>query len=487
MHAMASFARALLASTLTACLAAPSVAHAQATPPAAPGTDAASAPPDKTTWHVEADPPLLPPPGSGPEPGALSTSGSDVRAAEEPVPALPADAALAARVAALESELASRRGRENARPESWLSRHLKIGGFVQPQLYLQTVNAAASPNQLGGSLPAGISPNDVVAQPDGTSTNRNAFRMRRTRLRTTFETDEARLYLQIEALPFSGEAPTLSTVLRNAEATGKIRWSRDVRTEVTAGLFMVPLRYELVETSNVRPYVERTTFARAVVPLERDLGVHARTTALDERLTVDVAVVNGQRLGEPKFAVQPDLNSGKDVVLWASYRYGAVTFGGNGYLGRGQIVDAQNLRFKQYGRWAANAFVDVAVVLAPRLGATHLLSELTFGENMDAGTLYPAAVPRIPASFGADVDDVGQRAFYVRLEQDLGRIATVGYRYDVYHPDTRISGNSIGTHSLLASARFSRHLRWNNELTYSEVNLTDARTLAFSSVLQAQF
>lgn len=481
---------ALAASLLSVLTVAPA-ALAQA-------TDAASTPPD-ASWHPakEADPPLLPAPKNGSLP-PLSTSGTDVSG--EAPRTYPGQApagdphALEARVAALEARLAEERKRRHPDEGSYLWRHLKIGGFVQPQLLVQSTNAAGSPNRIGGALPPGISANDVIAKADGTTTNGTMFRMRRTRLRTTFETDDVRFYLQIEALPLSGEAPSVSTILRNAEATAKIHWTGDVSTEVTAGLFMVPFRYELVETSNVRPYVERTTFSQNAFPLERDIGVHARTRALADKLTVDVAVINGQRLGEPTFVALPDLNPSKDLVAWASYQLGPVLLGANGYLGRGQLVDGQNLRFKQFDRSAVNVFAHGSMTFSPRLGATNLVAELTFAKNLDAGLRYPTAMPRVQADFGADVLNATQRAFYVRVEQELGRILLAGYRYDVYAPDAGLKENGRDTHTFLVGARFSRHLRWTNELSYAIDNvhapgtLPPSKTLvAFSSVLQAQF
>lgn len=470
-------------------------AYAQTAPPkpAPPATDAASTQPEPPPWNpaVEADPPILPAPGAV---GPLSTSGSDVRDEAARVTGDPAkERALEARVAALEAKLARRKPPAEDGPGS-LWRHLKIGGFVQPQLLVQSVNAAASNNQIGGALPPGISANDVIAQADGTTTNGTFFRLRRTRLRTTFETDAMRFYVQIEALPTAGEAPQPPTIVRNAEATGKIRWSDDALTEVTAGLFMVPFRYELTETSNVRPFVERTSFAQNAFPLERDLGVHVKTTALGQKLTVDLALVNGQRLGEGKFVVLPDLNPSKDFVGWASYAFGPMLVGFNGYVGRGQAVDGANLRFKQFDRWALNLFAQAKGTLVPVLGETRLLTELTFGTNMDTGVRYATGLPAIPATFTANVTSTRQRAFYARLEQELGSVALVGYRYDVYVPDYELKENGRDTHTFLAGARFSQNLRWTNELSIvtDEVHAPGTlppgkRLLALSSVLQAQF
>ena len=127
--------------------------------------------------------------------------------------------------------------------------HLKVQGYVQFQYRVQSFDAAASPNLVNGALPSGISSNDVVAKADGTTTNTNLFRLRRTRLRTIYETDIIRVFLQIDLLPAGGPTATQGTIARNAEATGIAHWTKDLKTELTGGLFQIPFRAEVIESS----------------------------------------------------------------------------------------------------------------------------------------------------------------------------------------------------------------------------------------------
>ena len=220
-------------------------------------------------------------------------------------------------------------------------RHLKFMGYAQLQYLLTSNNAAASPNlQPNGSLPPGITSNDTIARSDGSTTNTNAFRLRRTRLGATYETDVVRVFLQVDLLPSGGPASTQSTIARNAEATGIAHWNKDIRTEFTGGLFQVPFRMELEELSMFRPFIERTWASLNLFPTERDIGVHAKTFAVDDHLVVDVGVINGQRLGEPRFVLQPDLNSSKDFFATiGGKKLGPLEASLSGYVGRGQIVD----------------------------------------------------------------------------------------------------------------------------------------------------
>ncbi|MEA2751790.1 MAG: hypothetical protein QOI41_5933 [Myxococcales bacterium] len=465
---------------------------------------ASTAQPNGQSWPQspakEADPPVIPPPMTG---APLSTSGTDV----QPVNLLPpaplvigspaASGADAARIRELEARVALDEARlRTLETDVGPLRHLRFMGYVQLQYLLTSNNAAASPNlQPNGSLPAGISSNDTIARADGTTTNGNAFRLRRTRLGATYETDVIRVFLQVDLLPSGGPASTQATIARNAEATGIAHWNKDIRTEFTGGLFQVPFRMELEELSLFRPFIERTWASLNLFPTERDIGVHAKTFALDDHLVVDVGILNGHRLGEPTFTVQPDLNASKDFFATVSgKKLGPIDASLSGYYGRGQIVDAQQLRVKNYDRYAMNVGAKFAKTLVPVLGETRLLGELMFGKNMDTGVVYPFAVPVIPVAFGDDVAGLGERALYLRAEQDLTRWGITGFRFDTYTADVSQSNNARDTYTFMLGARFSKNLRLINELAYAIDNMhlkgTDApskHVLQYSAWLQGSF
>ncbi|MDB4939072.1 MAG: hypothetical protein JWP87_6044 [Labilithrix sp.] len=350
-------------------------------------------------------------------------------------------------------------------------RHLKVQGYVQFQYRIQSFNAAASPNLVNGSLPPGISSNDVIAKPDGTTTNTNLFRLRRTRLRTIYETDVVRVFLQVDLLPAGGPTATQGTIARNAEATGIAHWTKDVKTELTGGLFQIPFRAEVVETSMYRPWIERTQASQQLFPSERDLGVHAKTFVMKDRFTFDIGILNGQRLGERLFVLQPDLNGSKDFFATATSQIGPVNVNLAGYLGRGQTVDATLLRIKNWKRLGANIGATAAHTFFPSLGETKLVAELMFGTNMDTGVTYRFAVPAIPQSFTDGVKDLNERGLYIRAEQELTKWGIAGFRYDTYTTDSSVKNNGIDTYTLMAGLRFSKYLRLINEASYTIDNI----------------
>ncbi len=471
----------------------PTTARAQTAPAR---TDAQRWPENPAT---AADPPLLAPPSSLPP---TSISGTDVTPSGNLLP-MGAGAVGerssddAKRLRELEMRVAIDEARLK-KLENDLNplRNVTFMGYVQLQYLVISRNTAASPNiQPGGALPPNISPNDVIAKPDGTTTNTNGFRLRRTRLGATYETDVVRVFLQLDLLPSGGPVATRSTIARNAEVTGIAHWSKDVRTEFTGGLMIVPFSLELGESAMDRPFIEPTWASLNLFPSERDLGVHAKTIAWGDRLVVDAGILNGQRLGEPKFAIQPDLKGSKDFFATvAMKKLGPAEVSLSGYYGRGQVVDPTLLRVKNYERYAGNLGARVAHAFFPMLGETRLVGEILFGKNMDTGVVYPFAVPAIPQELTDDVKGYGERGIYLRAEQELTHWAIAGFRFDTYTADVAQQNNARDTYTFMAGARLSKHLRLINELAYAIDNMHPGGAAApskhivqFSSWLQGTF
>ncbi len=472
---MASNARfgAVLASALL--VFATTHARAQEAPPA-------PTPAPAPTWNPakEADPPLIPQHTPPPAP-PLSTSGADVAPAgssppppiviEERAGAARDDEAMKTKLRELEMRAAINEARlKTLENDVGPLRHLKIQAYVQAQYRFQDFNDAASPNLVNGSLPTGVGPNDVIAKSDGTTTNRNLFRVRRARLRAIHETDVTRLFLQLDFAAVGGNAPGLGTIARNAEVTGIAHWTKELQTEVTAGLFMVPFRRELTEISMYRPFLERTWAVMNTFPNERDIGVHVNTL-LPKKFAIDVGILNGQRLGETRFVALPDLNHSKDFYAAAEVTFAPVTLSVHGYAGKGVNVDPVLLRVKNFPRYGVNLGAVFAHTFAPKLGETRAIGELAFMQNMDTGVNYAFAVPAIPANITDDVTNKNERALYLRAEQDITRWALAGFRYDMYTTDSSIANNARDTYTLLAGARFSKLLRLMHEWSWSVDNI----------------
>ncbi|WP_394835320.1 OprO/OprP family phosphate-selective porin [Pendulispora rubella] len=434
-----------------------------------------------------------------------SSSGSELgaqpRAAGEGSAAPAASSDVDARMHALEAKVASMAEKEEKRSKAleWLE-HVKFTGFIQPQLIWQWYNDAASPNNGAGGasgLPAGVSANQTIARPDGYTTNPDTFRIRRARLKVeATPTEYAKFIMEIDPFPAGGTASGIGTIARQIEAVAVIPWSKDVKTEIGVGIFKVPFGYEIIQSDADRPFIERSWSEQNLVPGEFDTGVRAYTTALDKKLDIRAAVVNGATESEKNFVIVPDLDHGKDLIGHVNYNFGPFDVGASGYYGHGSLVDATALKFKTYKRWAWNAEAAVHHKFIKSLGNTKLFSEFTRAQNLDRGLRYSAAIslPSIPSNINDDVGNKDEYGFFVRLEQDFSEWATLGLRYDVYTPDSAQKNNARDTYSLLAVGHFTKALQLMLEYDFAIDNVHRPGTEApskhihtFSSVLQARF
>lgn len=400
---------------------------------------------------AQAEPPPAPPPPLLPAP----TPAPDV----VPAPAPATAAATDAHIQELEARLAElERKQSDFKLPEWLSM-VSISGFVQPQLILNQYNAAASPNAVGGVLPAGIGANDIVAKANGDTTNSNFFRMRRARLKVTFTPSRfARFMVELEPIPAGGSIPGSGTVGRNVEAQAIIPLGEMGKLTFGAGLFKVPFNFETPQADPDRPFIERSFMQRNLIPAEFDTGLHA-DFQWKKKITIIASVLNGRTIGEADFAVVPDMNRAKDVTLRAVYDFGYGNVGLSGYYGRGQVVDAQKLRFKQFPRWAIGGEASLQHEFVKQLGHTAAYAELVYGHNLDRGVISAANLPKIPDDINADVVDKEELGAFVRVEQDLGRHFLLGLRWDWYSPDVNVAESGRHTLGAVFVVRMGRGLQ----------------------------
>jgi hypothetical protein len=205
--------------------------------------------------------------------------------------------------------------------------------------------------------------------------------------------------------------------------------------------------------------------------------------------------VNGQVEGEPTFTLDPDLNEGKDTVGRVNFDYGDwFDIGASGYYGYGQVVNASELRFKQFIRWGVNGELGLHHTFSKSLGATKLFAELTFAQNLDRGVNYSFALPAIPTNINAPVVNLDERSIWVRVEQDFTQWTTLGVRWDQYTPDTGLSNNARDTIAVVAVAHFTPWLQAMGEFDHAIDHVhapgtvaTDKQIETVSGVLQARF
>jgi hypothetical protein len=485
-------ALALLAGTFAAREAraqavAPPPAHPAAQPPAragaapAPGAPATAAP-------ASPPPPDLPPPPPPPwtaNPNAATPpapTGTAAAAVTMPGPIMPPspsalDPEQERRIGELElrlRQIEERHRRLEQEHTDWFgwTRKVRISGYLQPQSLWQWYNNAASSNVVNGSIPSGIGSNDVIAKAPtelgagapGITTNNDYFRLRRARLKVELEPNEySLLVFEIDPNLAGGVDSATGTIARNVEADGIAKWSEDVHTTFGMGIFKIPFGFEVLQTDADRPFIERSWWEQNVTPGEFDTGAKAYTTALDNKLTGQFAVINGVTEGEKTFALLPGQTQAKSMVGRVNYDFGAFDVGTSGYYGQGSEVNLGEMAFKEFPRegWNLEAALHHRFL---EMGATRVFAEFDMGQNMDRGVKYGAlGLPGLPTPAanipGGSVVNRNEIGGFARLEQDITRWSTLGVRWDYYSPDTSISNNARNTFGVVGVVHFTKQLQ----------------------------
>lgn len=291
----------------------------------------------------------------------------------------------------------------------------------------------------------------------GTLLNRDRFLLRRGRVRVTKDWDWGQAIVEIDGNTSRGPAVRL----QKAEVSVLYGRSDDPDqppiAQLTLGQFDLPFGFETTYSSKARWFMERSQMGRAFYPGEPDVG--ARLSGGTGVLRYALAVTNGEPLDERSGFGLQDPNSNKDITA----RFGAQTKLGDSVVIAGGIswnqgkgyhpgsdavktgvafrdlnengsVDAgelfgtpatQAVPAKNFDRWAVGA--DLECMLHTKLGWSMLYGELVLASNLDRGLVIAD-----PVLAGSDVRELG---YYVAFTQELGRYATVGFRYDAYDPN----------------------------------------------------
>ena len=303
------------------------------------------------------------------------------------------------------------------------------------------------------------SENEVDAS-TGSPLNESRFLLRRGHLRADYAKGYVAGSLEVDANTVNGPQ------LRPVDAEASLRWPSSSRADglqlmVTAGLFKTPFGYEVLEADNKRPFLERSTVIRALVPGEYDLGLRVRGQW--RAFNYALGLMNGDPIGERAFPGR-DPNKSKDVVLRAGIdvsllRGVRLAAGASGISGTGfhtgtpttkdvlvwrdanedGIVQPTEIQAipggaatpsQLFHRFALGADARLAIDV-PVVGELALRSEIVWASNLDR-----AVVPADPIAAGRDQRELG---FYVGVTQELTAWGMIGVRYDRYDPDADAS------------------------------------------------
>jgi hypothetical protein len=331
------------------------------------------------------------------------------------------------------------------KPAAWYDK-IKLSGFIQAQ-YIA--------NEASGD---GV---DSQGRPE----NLDRFEVRRARLKLTYTDDPAEGVLHIDALP-SGFR------VLEAEVSGKLKWEGDAYTKLTAGLFRYPFGWELQESMSVHPFPERSLWANRLFPGVRDIGARVWGAAWNDALIYQVALVNGNPIGDSVFPGL-DPNGFKDVVGRIGTKLGGLRAGVSGLIGKGYLPPVEDDATTDdvdeahgpidYSRWAAG--IDVVLALpVPSLGELGLYAEAVYAKNLDRANarFLPQIVFVDDDGVEVATDDVtsaNQLGWYVGALQHLGELFAAGARFDYFDHDVEQDDDQTTALTLVAHAYPAAPLR----------------------------
>jgi len=381
------------------------------------------------------------------------------------------DSAIVAELVRQKAALERLERREGEREEAEHARReadLHLSGYVQLDW---VIHDQASQNEVDHST--------------GAPLNRERFSLRRGHLRVSSERGYLNGAFEIDANTNNGAQ------VRPINLELGVHWpARDdpklPRFGLNAGLIRIPFGFEVPELDAVRPFLERSTAARAFFPGEFDLGACFYMTY--QFLDVRVSVMNGHPLGDRSFpALAPDQK--KEIVGHLGVRgelapgvlleAGVSSDTGSGFHeGSGTskdrlvwrddngdgIVQATEVQViagssatpsEQFHRFALGADARVRLRFAEHAGF-ELRAELVRASNLGRGLEFAD-----PVSAGHDLREFG---WYLGATQEVTAWGLLGVRYDHYDPDQDAReqqavqvvprDRSYGTLSILAMFRY---------------------------------
>jgi len=314
---------------------------------------------------------------------------------------------------------------------------IKISGYIQAQ-YEMYDYWSSDGSQHG--IPA-----------TGTSYEDNSFYIRRARIKFTYKpVDGVNFVLQ-------PNFEVHQVTLKDAYVQLNDRWLNIFSLWV--GQFNRPT-YEIEYSSASREFAERTLMTRTLYPTERDQGAKLEAdfdTNYNVPLKLQFAVLNGN-FGEGALANQAkDVDNGKDVMARAVYSFKmpskglGIDFGGHTYLGKTTVIaqtnpatvfsDVNNNLFTPSvgEQFKKELFGTEMQVYYDFLGGMSLKGEYIRGTY--SGTTNAAQVNSL---FNANkIRNV--EGYYISFVKNVGKFNTASLRYDVFDPNTKLSGDAVKT------------------------------------------
>lgn len=325
------------------------------------------------------------------------------------------------------------------------SDHLQISGYFQPQF--QATQTKGAKNYSGG---------DFSKHAD------NRFMIRRGRIRFDYaHFNDAGLPQAQVVFQFDGSER--GVVIRDF-------WARYYENKLqlfsfTAGMFARPFGYEINVSSSERETPERGRMSQILMRTERDVGAMASFEPRKKNnplrlLKLDVGLFNGQGLtSREEYDSQKDLIARMSLKPYPLSRNVALSLGASIFQGgivqntpyiyrmenkNGGKVFSLDSSAGNVGKMAPRKYrgFDAQLKIKHGWGKTELKGEYWWGHQTgnSAESNTPAEVLNEPyyiREFNG--------AFFYLLQTVINERHMIALKYDIYDPNTNISGTQVGT------------------------------------------
>jgi len=328
---------------------------------------------------------------------------------------------------------------DNIKSDIEVIKRLKITGYIQAQWQLADTSGINSFS--GGNFP---------------KTSDNRFAIRRGRVKFTYDYAFSQFVLQLDATE-------KGVAIKDAYVAVMEPWAQFVT--LTAGVFDRPFGYEISYSSSNRETPERARAFQSLFPGERDLG--AKITLQPKKGTrydfikLDAGLFAGNGIN-PEFDTRKDfighLGIAKaNVAQTIKYGFGVSYYNGGVFQGtkfvynpgtlsdgsKGFIVDSAATNKNGFAKRQYMG-IDAQFSLQSGIGITTLRAEYLTGKQPGSNATNTSI-----SSGTAPTTDTYNRdfsAYYVYLIQNIGDTKNqLVVKYDVYDPNTKVSGNEIMT------------------------------------------
>lgn len=310
---------------------------------------------------------------------------------------------------------------------------LKISGYVQAQYqYAQTDNGFSS--FAGGDFAKGID---------------SRFMVRRGRIKFDYSTALTQYVLQFDATEGG-------IVIKDAYAKFTEPWLKAF--SFTIGSFNRPFGHEIEYSSSSLESPERSRMCQTMYPKEYDLGamltIQAPATSPLNFLKFDFALVNGTGPNASDFDKRKDF-IGRVHIVQAPTESFKIEGGLSYYYGGFSDQTSRMYKWTDAG-FAKNTVdslanskrdykgADLELLYDSPIGLTQLRGEYQFGTQ--AGTSSSNKTPTAAPSNTTPSYIRSFNGYYAIFTQNLFHSKSdIVLKYDVYDPNSKVSGNAIGT------------------------------------------